>query len=249
MPRAWGVVTVGLLLAAHGCKHDPPKLAAIGFVFPPMTTLVFIPFAVIKPLATSLIALPLMSCLFMAGMAVMVNRTFARCEMPVLLRLPMLALFLASPMIVFYGGNGMSEAVYLFFLGWAIYCFIAWYLTVQPRFLIGNVRERTIACERFDASHVGPDRALTNDLDRPDEPERAHVRAAAQLDRRSGFEHPHTVAVLLSEERDRSTLFGVGFRHLDVRDRSVGDDLLVGQLLDLDEVVGGHRLVVTEVES
>jgi hypothetical protein len=117
--------------------NDPPKLAAIGFVFPPITTLVFIPFAVIKPLATSLIALPLMSCLFMAGMAVMVDRTLARCEMPVLLRLPMLLLFLASPMIVFYGGNGMSEAVYLFFLGWAIYCFIAWYLTVQPRFLIG----------------------------------------------------------------------------------------------------------------
>src|SRR3954469_6950476 len=117
--------------------NDPPKLAAIGFVFPPMTTLVFIPFAAIKPLATSLIALPLTTCLFAGGMMVMVNRTFARCEMPVFVRLPLLILFGANPLIVFYAGNGMSEAVYLFFLGWAIYCFIAWYLTVQPRFLIG----------------------------------------------------------------------------------------------------------------
>src|SRR4051794_1686376 len=117
--------------------NDPPKLAAIGFVFPPMTTLMFIPFAAIKPLATSLIALPLTTCLFAGGMMVMINRTFARCEMPPLLRLPLLAIFGLNPLIVFYGGNGMSESVYLFFLGWAIYCFIAWYLTVQPRFLIG----------------------------------------------------------------------------------------------------------------
>lgn len=117
--------------------NDPPKLAAIGFVFPPMTTLMFIPFAAIKPLATSLIALPLTTCLFAAGMMVMVNRAFARCEMPVLLRLPLLLVFGLNPLIVFYAGNGMSESVYLFFLGWAIYCFVAWYLTVQPRFLIG----------------------------------------------------------------------------------------------------------------
>src|SRR3954452_24745274 len=37
--------------------NSPPKLAAIGFVFPPLTTFVLLPFAVIKPLASGLIAL------------------------------------------------------------------------------------------------------------------------------------------------------------------------------------------------
>src|SRR3954451_20007388 len=40
--------------------NDPPKLAAVGFLFPPLTTMAFLPFAAIKPIATSLVALPVM---------------------------------------------------------------------------------------------------------------------------------------------------------------------------------------------
>lgn len=117
--------------------NDPPKLAAVGFQFPPMTTFVFLPLAAIKPLATSLIALPLLTALFGAGTMVWLDRTLARCEMPAMLRLPLLIAFAANPMWLFYSGNGMSEVVYLAMLGFSLYCFVSWYETTEPRFLIG----------------------------------------------------------------------------------------------------------------
>lgn len=117
--------------------NDPPKLSAIGFAFPPLTTFVFLPFALIKPVATSLIALPITTAIFAAGAIVWLDRTLARCDMPFLLRLPLLLLFGLNPLWVFYAVNGMSEAVYLFFLAFALYCFVSWYETTEPRFLIG----------------------------------------------------------------------------------------------------------------
>ncbi|HEU4655952.1 MAG TPA: glycosyltransferase family 87 protein [Capillimicrobium sp.] len=117
--------------------NDPPKLAAVGFLFPPLTTFVFLPLAAIKPIATSLIALPLLTALFGGGAMVWLDRTLARCEMPALLRYPLLVAFAANPMWLFYSGNGMSEVVYLAMLAFALYCFVSWYETTEPRFLIG----------------------------------------------------------------------------------------------------------------
>jgi hypothetical protein len=116
--------------------NDPPKLAAIGFLFPPLTTLAFLPLAVVKPVATSLIALPLLTSMCAATAIVWIDRTLARCEMPILFRLPVLALFAVNPMWLFYAGNGMSEALYLAMLAFALYGFVSWYETTEPRFLI-----------------------------------------------------------------------------------------------------------------
>ena len=41
--------------------NQPAKLAAIGTYWPPLETLALLPFAAIRPLATSLVALPLSS--------------------------------------------------------------------------------------------------------------------------------------------------------------------------------------------
>lgn len=117
--------------------NDPPKLAAIGFVFPPLTTMAFLGTALVKPLATSLIALPLTSAFFSAGTVAILDRTLARCDMAVILRLPLLAGFALNPLWVFYAGNGMSESVYCFFLAFTLYTFVSWYATTEPRFLIG----------------------------------------------------------------------------------------------------------------
>ncbi|HEY8585012.1 MAG TPA: glycosyltransferase family 87 protein [Capillimicrobium sp.] len=117
--------------------NDPPKLAAVGFLFPPLTTLVFLPLAAIKPLATSLVALPLLTALFAGGAMVWLDRTLARCEMPALLRYPLLVLFAVNPMWLFYSGNGMSEVVYLAMLAFSLYCFVSGYETTEPRFRIG----------------------------------------------------------------------------------------------------------------
>lgn len=118
--------------------NDPPKLAAVGFLFPPLTTAMFLPFAVIKPLATSLIALPLASSIFAATAIVFLDRTLARCDMAMPLRIPLLLAFGLNPMWVFYAGNGMSEALYSAFLAFSLYTFVSWYATTEPRYLIGS---------------------------------------------------------------------------------------------------------------
>jgi hypothetical protein len=116
--------------------NEPPKLAAIGFVFPPLTTMVFLPFTIVKPLATSLVALPLVSSIFGGSMVVGMNRLLARCSMPALRRWLVLALLALNPLVVFYAGNGMSEIAYLALLTFSLYCFASWFVTAQPRFLV-----------------------------------------------------------------------------------------------------------------
>ncbi|WP_354699410.1 hypothetical protein DSM112329_05126 [Paraconexibacter sp. AEG42_29] len=116
--------------------NDPPKLAAVGFVFPPITTMSLLPFAVVKPFATSLVALPVASACFASATIVMLDRVLARCEIMPLLRIPMLLAFGLNPYWLFYAGNGMSEVVYSFFLAFTLYAFVSWYATTEPRFLI-----------------------------------------------------------------------------------------------------------------
>jgi hypothetical protein len=115
--------------------NDPPKLAAVGFIWPPVQTLVFLPFAVIKPLATSLAALPAMSATFMAATMVVLNRSLEISDMRWFARLPLLVAFGINPMIVYYGANGMAEAVYLCFLVIGIYFLVRWNLTRRTHFL------------------------------------------------------------------------------------------------------------------
>ncbi len=115
--------------------NDPPKLAAIGFVWPPFQTLAFLPFALIKPLATSLAALPATSATFMAALMVVMNRVLGVTEMRWFARYPLLIFFGLNPMLIYYGANGMAEAVYLFFLTAAIYFLVRWNLTRRTHLL------------------------------------------------------------------------------------------------------------------
>ncbi len=114
----------------------PPKLTAIGFVWPPVATLVFLPFAAIKPLATSLIALPVMSAVFGGLLLVVLDRLFQLARMTRLRRYPLIVAFGVNPMVAFYAANGMAEIVYLFFLVAGVYSFLRWYLTRKPGALI-----------------------------------------------------------------------------------------------------------------
>lgn len=115
--------------------NEPPKLASIGFVWPPVQTLIYLPFTAIKPLATSLAALPAASATFMAGTMVVLNRALAVGEIRWYGRYPLLLAFGLNPMIVYYGANGMAEAVYLFFLVSGIYFLIRWELAKQAHML------------------------------------------------------------------------------------------------------------------
>lgn len=115
--------------------NDPPKLAAIGFVWPPVQTMIYLPFALISPLATSLEALPASSATFMAATIVMIAHALRVGGVPWFGRWPLLLAFGLNPMIVYYGANGMAEAVYLFFLTFGIYFLIRWRQTHQNHLL------------------------------------------------------------------------------------------------------------------
>ena len=116
--------------------NEPQKLAAIGFSFPPIDTIVFLPLAIFKDLATSLIALPLTSAFFAGLTIVFLDRAFARCNLPALMRYPLLVVVAINPLFLFYAGNGMGEAVYLSALALTLYALIGWFTSRQPRFLV-----------------------------------------------------------------------------------------------------------------
>lgn len=113
----------------------PAKLAAIGFVWPPVMTIVFMPLALIKPLVTSLVALPLTSAVFAAGTLVVLNRLLEHCGLPRLARYPLLVAFAANPMFVHYATNGMSEMLAFFWLVLGFYEFLRWERTNQSAYL------------------------------------------------------------------------------------------------------------------
>lgn len=116
--------------------NDPQKLAAIGFVFPPLAKLMLLPLAIIKPLASSVIALPLFTAICGGLLMTTLNQLLARCDMPMLFRFAILIAFAIDPLILFYAGNGMSEMLYLFLLALGLYGFVSWWTTREARFLI-----------------------------------------------------------------------------------------------------------------
>ena len=107
-----------------------PHFAAIGFVFTPLTAAAQIPMGLLGNWFPELlrwnITASVTSALFMAG-AVMQIRGIARdrgCARWVTITLTVL--FALNPMIVIYAANGMSEALYLFFVIWAVRRLIRW---------------------------------------------------------------------------------------------------------------------------
>ena len=121
---------------------------------------------------------------------------------------------------------------------------------LEDRLFLAHAFERGRARERLDPAQVRPDRTLGHDLDRPDRPECVHVRSPAQLGRPvAGLDDANHVAVLVAEEGDRTHAFGLLLRRLVRAHRLVGKDALIGQTLDLVELLAGDRPVVAEVEA
>jgi hypothetical protein len=122
-------------LAWHG---KPPKLAAVGFSMPPVVGVVLLPFTIITSMAKSLVALPIVSAIFGGLTMVAMNRLMERCDMPPLLRYPVLILTAAVPTLVFYSAAGGAEMISLWLLAVAISALIAWFRTVDTRYLISS---------------------------------------------------------------------------------------------------------------
>ena len=117
--------------------NDPPKLAAIGFSMPPVGTLVLLPFAAIKALVASGLALPISSAIFGAGTLTFINRMFAMADMVRPARLLIVVLVGLNPMFAFYAMNGSGDAAYLLFAAFGMFCVLGWGRNGSARYLIG----------------------------------------------------------------------------------------------------------------
>lgn len=107
-----------------------PHLAAIGFIFTPLTAIVNLPGVLLADVWPDLVrygyAASLASALFMAGAVVQIFSIGTDRGLPRGYAIAITALFAANPMIVFYGSNGMSEAPFIFFLVWTVRRLIRW---------------------------------------------------------------------------------------------------------------------------
>ncbi len=114
-----------------------PHLAAIGFVWNPGTSIAdIVPllfYHLWSPLATRMFAATLVSATCMAGAVYQVRCTFAEWGVARLPRLLLVAFLALNGMIVYYGGNGMSEGLYVFTL------------VATSRYLLRWIREDDLA--------------------------------------------------------------------------------------------------------
>lgn len=134
-----------------------PHLAAIGFIFTPLTAMVQVPIIALTPiwpaLAERAFAATVMSALFMAGAVLQILSMGADRGLPRWYTVTIAALFAVHPMIVFYGANGMSEAPFVFFMVWAVRRLIMWMVDDDVHHLIaaGGIAMGLAYLTRYDA--------------------------------------------------------------------------------------------------
>jgi hypothetical protein len=107
-----------------------PHLAAVGFVWTPLTSLADMVFLLGNHIWPALshndVAGSLTSSVAMAGAAYQVYAAFREWGVNLVIRLCLTAGFALDPMILYYGGNGMSEGLYIFTLTAATRYLIRW---------------------------------------------------------------------------------------------------------------------------
>jgi hypothetical protein len=107
-----------------------PHLAAVGFVWNPLPSLILLPLLPLKALVPALthdgLLAPLSSALFMAGAAGIGNDALRRLRVARIPRLALTFLFVVHPMMLIYAGNGMSEAFLVFFLMLTVRGLLQW---------------------------------------------------------------------------------------------------------------------------
>ena len=135
-----------------------PHLAAIGFIFTPLTAMVQLPLVALASwwpdITTRAFAGTVMSAAFMAGASVQILSMGNDRGLPRRYTLFITALFACHPMIVFYGSNGMSEAPFVFFLIWAVRRLTMWMVDDDVHHLIaaGAVAMGLAYLTRYDAA-------------------------------------------------------------------------------------------------
>ncbi len=115
--------------------NSPPKLAAITLQSAPMGSLSFLPLALIKPLATSLVAMPVLTAIAAGTMMALVNSILFRCGLSLGPRIGLLVLFGLNPMLVYYAGNGEPVVLGMVFAAIGLLSLVSWGQTRGTRHL------------------------------------------------------------------------------------------------------------------
>jgi len=104
-----------------------PHLGGIGFYWPPLHSLVQVPLIpLLQPFGRSELAGPIVSALSMAGTVAVLGALGRRLGTPWTVNLLASIVFAFSPLMIFYGANGMSEASFFFFVALAFYGYVGW---------------------------------------------------------------------------------------------------------------------------
>ncbi|MGV1006251.1 MAG: ArnT family glycosyltransferase [Candidatus Nanopelagicales bacterium] len=134
-----------------------PHLAAIGFIFTPLTAAIQVPIIALTPLFPALaeraLSASIMSALFMAGAVMQIFSMGTDRGLPRWYSVTITTLFALHPMILFYGSNGMSEAPFVFFITWAVRRLILWMVDDDIHHLIaaGGIAMGLAYLTRYDA--------------------------------------------------------------------------------------------------
>ncbi|WP_295647554.1 ABC transporter [uncultured Dietzia sp.] len=117
-----------------------PHLAAIGFIFTPLTALAQLPLVWLSEWFPQLTRWGLTSIAVsapaMAGAVVQVHAIARERRCPAWMTWLLTAAFALHPMIIYYGANGMSEALFVFFVVWAVRRLVRWMTTDDVHDLI-----------------------------------------------------------------------------------------------------------------
>lgn len=116
--------------------NEPPKLSAIGFDYPPLTTLLISPLTLIPALARSLALVPVTSALFAAATMVLLNTMLRRAQVLVALRYAVLLAVGLNPLVLLYGAGGSRHFIWISLVVAAVGSLFAWYVTADIRFVM-----------------------------------------------------------------------------------------------------------------
>jgi hypothetical protein len=115
--------------------NDPPRLAAVGLDAATFGSVAYMPFSIVKPFATSLVAMPVLSAIAAGLLMASLNTLMRVCDINLFFRVILLILFGLNPMFVYYAGNGDPVILGLFLLGVAVSSMVSWSVTDQTRHL------------------------------------------------------------------------------------------------------------------
>lgn len=135
-----GDSTSRLANAYYTLYSRDPHLAAVGFVWNPLPSLVLLPFLPLKLLFPALVQqsllVVLVSAVLMTATVAIVHDLLTTMGVPRVARLVLTGAYALHPMTVLYAGNGMSEACFLLCLLLATHSLHRWLVTRRTETLV-----------------------------------------------------------------------------------------------------------------